>query len=180
MPHCHPTRGQSNDLHQVAMRHDERRMQRSVLSTAGELRAGADLCVSTTAAYGLHLPADQRTDMWQSDMPSQEPSKRSRPARCGNAGSTRGEAVTRYCEDCRWFKYENTCDAPQNRVAMLGRYGLVLRDSCGNKLYSYRWLTASFQRSINWPWDFLIQRACGKRGRWFQACDALSAGECDV
>lgn len=69
------------------------------------------------------------------------------------------------CENCKWFKRPNTCDAPKNRLA-IRRPDLVTRSGDVGYSYGYRWLTCNWQRSFGW-YAFLW-RACGTRGRWFE------------
>jgi hypothetical protein len=73
----------------------------------------------------------------------------------------------RYCEDCKWYKPMNTCDAPQNRTQLRGT-DLVRRNGGIGADYGYRWLSASFQRSMTLAMAWAM-RSCGKRGRWHQS-----------
>ena len=70
--------------------------------------------------------------------------------------------MIRYCEDCRWYKEINGCDAPQNHVTM--KEGLVRRSSLD--LHGYRWLSASYQRGMS-VFMAIVFRSCGRSARWY-------------
>lgn len=71
----------------------------------------------------------------------------------------------RLCEDCKWYKAPNTCDAPRNRIKIKS-LELVRRDRDIGIQYGYRWLSCSWLRSFGW--SAALFRACGASGRWFE------------
>lgn len=84
------------------------------------------------------------------------------------------DTAGRFCEDCKWFIDQNTCDAPGNRIptGAQGCLGDNIWDHTPRALYrdrpvpDPRRLTPVFQRMAGWH-HVLIQ-TCGIEARWFE------------
>lgn len=70
----------------------------------------------------------------------------------------------KFCTDCKHYKDNDACRAPQN---------LEAPDPVDGKR-GRRWRTCSIQREDGFVWALLL-RSCGRRARWFSPANDKSA-----